>query len=148
MTELFMADVAPGHPAMETDVAPLILALRPGLTRDAYAKFAEEAHRQGLVFTAAYDAVGRCIGVAAHRVLATSRGRLLFVDDLITHPDLRSSGVGSRLMAELEARARKAGCTRIELDSGITNHGAHRFYHARGMSIVAHHFSHEVRAVD
>ncbi|MEU4232504.1 GNAT family N-acetyltransferase [Nonomuraea sp. NPDC026600] len=148
MTELFMADVAPGHPAMEADVAPLIRALRPALTREAYAEFAEEAHRQGLMFTAAYDPAGRCVGVAAHRVLATSRGRLLFVDDLITHPDLRSSGVGSRLLAELEVRARKAGCARIELDSGITNHGAHRFYHARGMSIVAFHFGHEVRAGD
>jgi GNAT superfamily N-acetyltransferase len=144
VTELFITDIAPDTPAMEDDVGPLIRMLRPGLTGNACAEFVGEAHRQGLAFTAAYDPAGRCVGVAAHRVLATSRGRLLFLDDLITHPDLRSSGVGSQLMAELEARARKSGCTRIELDSGVTNDGAHRFYHARGMSIVAHHFSLEV----
>ncbi|WP_371478396.1 GNAT family N-acetyltransferase [Kitasatospora sp. NBC_00315] len=139
--ELIMVDVEPGQAAMRIDVAPLIRALRPGLGQREFAEFAEEAHRQGLLFTAAYDPAGRCVGVATHRVLATSRGRLLFVDDLVTEPGVRSGGVGTRLVEELHARARRAGCARIELDSGMANHGAHRFYHAQRMSIVALHFA-------
>ncbi|WP_369184611.1 GNAT family N-acetyltransferase [Streptomyces sp. Y1] len=144
--ELTMVDVVPGQAAMAADVGPLIRQLRPALTAGEFADFAAEAHRQGLVFTAAYDAGGRCVGVAAHRVLATSRGRLLFVEDLVADRAVRSAGVGRRLMAELEGRARRAGCVRIELDSGVSNHGAHRFYHAGRMAIVALHFAREVPA--
>ncbi|MGF1431467.1 GNAT family N-acetyltransferase [Kitasatospora sp. LaBMicrA B282] len=142
--ELILCDVTPGQVEMERDVAPLIRLLRPGLGRAEFFAFAAEGHDQGLVFTAAYDPRGRCLGVAAHRVLATSRGRLLVLEDLVTEPDARSTGVGARLLAELEERARRAGCVRIELDSGVSNHGAHRFYHARRMSIVALHFAHEL----
>lgn len=141
MTTLTLRDVTPDETGMRTDVGPLIRALRPGLSREGFASFAKEAHGQGLVFTAAYDPPGRCLAVATHRVLATSRGRVFFVDDLVTHPEQRSGGVGARLLTALKERAREAGCERIELDSGMTNQGAHRFYHAHGMTISALHFS-------
>lgn len=139
-----MVDVEPDEPGMALGVEPLIRTLRPELTHEGFLAFAAEAHRQGLVFTVARDEQGRYSGVATHRVLATSRGRVLFVDDLVTAPDMRSSGVGARLMAELELRGRACGCERIELDSGVTNHDAHRFYHARRMSIAALHFAYRV----
>lgn len=142
--ELIIRDVTPDEPELERDVAPLIRQLRPGLGRAEFTAFALEAHHQGLVFTAAYDPRGRCVAVAAHRVLATSRGRLLFVDDLVTDSEARSGGVGGVLVRELEERARRSGCIRIELDSGVSNHGAHRFYHGHRMSIVAFHFTHEL----
>jgi GNAT superfamily N-acetyltransferase len=142
--ELTFVDVAPGQPAMDSEVGRLIRELRPSLTAEGFAEFSGEAHAQGLVFTAAYDDDGRCVAVATHRVLATSRGRLLFVDDLVTDPQVRSGGIGARLMAELEGRAERAGCVRIELDSGVTNHAAHRFYHVGRMSVVALHFARDV----
>ncbi|MGK5628795.1 GNAT family N-acetyltransferase [Streptomyces sp. URMC 123] len=144
--ELITEDVTPDDPRMAAEVEPLIRTLRPALSAEAFAVFAAEAHRQGLVFTLARDPRGRCLGVATHRVLATSRGRLLFVDDLVTDPAARSRGVGAHLLAELESRARRAGCDRIELDSGVANHGAHRFYHAHRMSITAFHFGRELPA--
>lgn len=144
--ELSMVDVLPGDPNMSADIEPLIRNLRPQLTAERFAQFTVEAHRQGLVFTAAYDKHRRCVGVVTHRVVASSRGRLLFIDDLVTAPDVRSLGIGKRLLAELELRARSFGCARIELDSGISNHGAHRFYHARRMSIVALHFAYDLAA--
>ncbi|MDH6137658.1 GNAT superfamily N-acetyltransferase [Kitasatospora sp. MAA4] len=141
-----MIDIAPGDRALQSDVAPLIRSLRPGLSPAGFAAFAAEAYGQGLVFTAAYDERGRCVAVAGHRMLATSRGRVLFIDDLVTDPQVRSGGIGGWLLAQLEDRARQAGCQRIELDSGVSNHGAHRFYHARRMSIVALHFAHDLSA--
>ncbi|MBT2441208.1 GNAT family N-acetyltransferase [Streptomyces sp. ISL-36] len=143
--ELTMTDLTPDDPALATDVGPLIRTLRPGLDAAGFLEFAAVAHLQGLVFTAAYDPAGRCLGVAAHRVLATSRGRLLFVDDLVTAPSARSAGVGARLFDELRQRALRAGCLRIELDTGTANLGAQRFYHARRMNIVALHFALDVR---
>ncbi|MGW1199186.1 GNAT family N-acetyltransferase [Streptomyces sp. NPDC002536] len=144
--QLTMTAVVPGDPRMAADVQPLLHALRPALTPEACTAFVAEAHTQGLVFLAAYDAHdGRCAGLATYRVLATSRGRVLFVDDLVTDPGRRSEGIGARLWEELESRAARAGCERVELDSGVTNRGAHRFYHARGMSISAFHFASALR---
>ncbi|GAA4859510.1 GNAT family N-acetyltransferase [Kitasatospora terrestris] len=142
--ELTVVDVAPDDPALVRDVAPLVRLLRPRLDAEGFAAFAAEAQAQGLVFTAAYDGAGRCLAVAGHRVLATSRGRLLFVDDLVTADAARSTGVGARLFEELRERARRHGCVRIELDSGTANHGAHRFYHARRMAVTALHFGLEI----
>ncbi|MGI5251020.1 MULTISPECIES: GNAT family N-acetyltransferase [Streptomycetaceae] len=142
--ELTFVDVKPGDPAMTAEVGPLIRALRPALTADGFAAFAAEAHDQGVVFTAALDARERYLGVATHRVLTTSRGRTLLVDDMVTALDARGAGVGTRLLAELETRARAAGCERLELDAGVANHGAHRFYHAHRMAITALHFAREL----
>lgn len=145
-TQLTTTVVEPGDPRMAADVQPLLHILRPALTPEACAAFVVEAHAQGLVFLAAYDdADGRCAGLATYRVLATSRGRVLFVDDLVTDPGRRSEGIGARLWEELESRAARAGCERLELDSGVTNGGAHRFYHARGMTVSAFHFASPLR---
>ncbi|MER5349568.1 GNAT family N-acetyltransferase [Kitasatospora sp. NPDC002551] len=143
--ELTVVDVGPDEPALHRDVAPLIRALRPALGTEGFAAFAAEAHAQGLVFTAAYDERGRCLAVATHRVLTTSRGRLFFVEDLVTAPPARSAGIGGRLLGVLRERARAAGCVRIELDSGTANHGAHRFYHAHRMAVTALHFGLELK---
>ncbi|WP_234017981.1 MULTISPECIES: GNAT family N-acetyltransferase [unclassified Streptomyces] len=143
--DLVLVDLGPGDPRMAADVAPLIRALRPRLSADAFTAFAEEGYAQGLRFTVAYDAAtGRALGAATHRVLATSRGRLLFVDDLVTAAESRGRGVGARLMAELERRGRAEGCARLELDSGTTNVDAHRFYHARRLTVAAFHFGREL----
>ncbi|MFJ4825689.1 GNAT family N-acetyltransferase [Streptomyces bacillaris] len=143
--DLVLVDLGPGDPRMAADAAPLIRALRPRLSADAFTAFAEEGHAQGLRFTVAYDtATGRALGAATHRVLATSRGRLLFVDDLVTAAESRGRGVGARLMAELERRGRAEGCVRLELDSGTANVDAHRFYHARRLTVAAFHFGREL----
>ncbi|NEE52563.1 GNAT family N-acetyltransferase, partial [Streptomyces sp. SID8455] len=74
------------------------------------------------------------------------RGRVLFVDDLVTAPESRGRGVGAHLLAELERRALAAACARVELDSGTANVHAHRFYHARRMTIGALHFGLDIAA--
>jgi GNAT superfamily N-acetyltransferase len=139
-----LTDVTPDAPQMSAHLRPLLRTLRPALTDDGFDRFAAEAHAQGLVFTAAYDAGGHCVAVATHRVLATSRGRILFVDDLVTDPARRSAGIGTTLLAHLSERARALGCRRVELDSGTTNLAAHRFYHARRLGITALHFALDV----
>jgi GNAT superfamily N-acetyltransferase len=144
--DLTLVEVVPGDPESWPEVESLIRLLRPKLTAEGFADFAARAHPQGLVFTAARDAHGRCVGVSTHRVLATSRGPVFFVDDLVTAADARSAGVGARLFDGLAELARRAGCDRIELDSGVGNQAAHRFYHARRMSIVALHFAIDVAA--
>jgi GNAT superfamily N-acetyltransferase len=145
--ELILVEVTSDDSDLWPAVESLICLLRPTLTAAGFADFVALARPQGLVLTAACDRHGRCVGVSTHRVLATSRGPVLFVDDLVTASDARSAGVGARLFEGLVDRARRAGCDRIELDSGVTNQAAHRFYHARRMSVVALHFAIDV-AID
>jgi GNAT superfamily N-acetyltransferase len=116
--------------------------LRSELTADSFAAIYTEGYPQGPRFTAAYDAEGRCVGVAGWRVMATTvAGRKLYVDDLITASGGRSRGVGRALLAELRERALAAGCSAIDLDSGVHRIDAHRFYMRERMAIVSFHFA-------
>jgi GNAT superfamily N-acetyltransferase len=74
-----------------------------------------------------------------------SWGKFLYVDDLVTAEKFRSQGHGQWLFKWLvnEAKARK--CDQFHLDSGVQRFGAHRFYLASRMDIIAHHFSMKLR---
>ena len=79
--------------------------------------------------------------VAGFRVLdQLVRGRVLYVDDLVTDEEARSRGFGDALFDWLVVRARSLGCMALELDSGVQRHGAHRFYLRKRMDITAYHF--------
>ena len=95
---------------------PVLQQLRPQLTDDARRAVQDEGAAQGYTFTAAFDDAGRCLGVAGWRVLATAAfGRKLYVDDLVTAPTDRSTGVGRALLAELERQARDRYSTVTDL---------------------------------
>jgi GNAT superfamily N-acetyltransferase len=80
--------------------------------------------------------------VAGYRLLESLfAGRFLYVDDLVTDADGRSLGYGGALFDWLVAEARRAGCGKLELDSGVQRFAAHRFYLLKRMSISSHHFS-------
>ena len=84
----------------------------------------------------------RCVAVAGWRIIATLQWtRKLHIDDLVTLADARSRGYGHILLNDLEARARTAQCTMIDLDSGVQRYDAHRFYLRERFNITKHHFS-------
>ncbi len=120
---------------------PVLRELRASLTDERMAQVFVAPPAQRLRFSAVFDG-GRCVGVAGWRlVTCTSAGRKLYVDDLITSAAARSTGVGAFLLQALRTRAERAGCSALELDSGVQRHAAHRFYLRERMRIAAHHFS-------
>ncbi len=136
-----LIDIGPEDPRLETDVLAVLIQLRPALTPQSLRDIYAEGHPQGYRFTAAFDESGRCVGVAGWRLIATTATvRKLYIDDLVTADDARSTGVGKALLAELTSRAREAGCTVLDLDSGVHRFDAHRFYMRERMTISAHHF--------
>jgi GNAT superfamily N-acetyltransferase len=140
-----LVDLEPGDPRLVTDMLPVLRELRPHLDEAGLAAVYAEGHPQGLRFLVAYDGE-RCVGVAGWRVLALAFAiRKLYVDDLVTVSAGRSKGVGHALLAELETRARAAGCTVLDLDSGVQRHDAHRFYFREQMHISSHHFTKALR---
>jgi GNAT superfamily N-acetyltransferase len=80
--------------------------------------------------------------VAGYRYLdQLVRGKVLYIDDLVTDEAARSRGYGEALIAWIYELARKEGCTALELDSGVHRGGAHRFYFRQRMTISAYHFT-------
>jgi GNAT superfamily N-acetyltransferase len=54
--------------------------------------------------------------------------------------DLRSHGIGAKLLAASEELARREGCYRVQLTSRNVRSDAHRFYEAQGYSAVSQGF--------
>ena len=136
-----LVDIEPTDDALVSDILPVLVELRPHLTADSLRAVYAEGYPQGLRFLAAYDDSGRCVGVAGWRLIAlTFATRKLYVDDLVTTENARSTGIGHALLSELAERAKAAGCTMLDLDSGVQRHDAHRFYFREGMHIASHHF--------
>lgn len=89
---------------------------------------------------------GRVVAVAGFHVRENlAWGRHLHVDDLVTRAERRSGGAGRALVDWLVAHARTAGCTSLQLDSGVQRFAAHRFYLRERFAITSHHFSLDLR---
>jgi GNAT superfamily N-acetyltransferase len=144
VAELQLVDLEPGDDRLD-EAVDVLRELRPHLTAASFAAVYAEGHPQGLRFTVAYDG-GRCVGVAGWRIVATTASlRKLYVDDLVTTAAHRSTGVGRALLDALAQRAEAAGCTALDLDSGVQRADAHRFYRREGLTISSFHFARGLR---
>ena len=113
--------------------------LRAALPEDYVARLSEIFAAGGRLVVAQRH--GAVVAVALWRVVEnTYEGRRLYVDDLVCDESCRSAGVGGRLLAWLESRARDLGCGVLALDSGVQRARAHAFYFREGMSIPSFSF--------
>ncbi|HYH20432.1 MAG TPA: GNAT family N-acetyltransferase [Azospirillum sp.] len=79
--------------------------------------------------------IAGCAGFRVHETL--SRGRYMYVEDLVTSSAHRSHGLGDALFDWLTHEARERGCAQMEVISGVQRTDAHRFYHRKRMGIKA-----------
>jgi GNAT superfamily N-acetyltransferase len=79
------------------------------------------------------------VGVASVYVdiLSVRFGRRASIEDLAVHPDWRSGGVGSNLLAAARAWAYEQGADYVFLESGLARTEAHRFYLREGATHAA-----------
>ena len=75
-------------------------------------------------------------------------GRYLEIDNLVVHPEHRSSGVGTALIEQLEGIARERECNLITLDAYTHNHASHRLYQRLGFEIWGFHFVRAIASLD
>lgn len=109
--------------------------------------FVKQVERQGadgyrMAFLEDTSGVRAVAGFRVSESLFASR--FCYVDDLVTDGTGRSLGYGGALFDWLVAKARAAGCAKLELDSGVQRFAAHRFYLKKRMIIASHHFSLEL----
>jgi len=123
----------------------VMLQLRPHL---AEAEFVARVKRQQKAgYQLAFLTDKKIVKAAAgYRFLESlSWGKFMYVDDLITAEKFRSQGHGQRLFKWLVNEAKARDCDQLHLDSGVHRFGAHRFYLASRMDIIAHHFALKLR---
>jgi GNAT superfamily N-acetyltransferase len=83
------------------------------------------------------DDNGEVVGMSqffTFRHFQQSGGRACEVESVHVRADRRSQGIGSLLLAEIDRRARAAGCYRVQLTSRNEREDAHRFYRREGYS--------------
>jgi GNAT superfamily N-acetyltransferase len=120
---------------------PLMHELRPALTLESFLAITGDMVWDGYrLFGGRED--GRLVALAGVAVcLNLYHGRHLWVYDLVTAPDVRSQGHGRALLLWLEDLARREGCERLALCSGVRRLDAHRFYEERmGYERASHLF--------
>lgn len=115
--------------------------LRPHLEREEYVPLIRGLMRtDGFRIVALHDD-GRVVAVAGYRFLTMLyRGRLLYVDDLVTDQSARSRGCGKALLDWLKAEGLRNGCRELQLISRVVREDAHRFYFREGLGIECFHF--------
>ena len=70
-----------------------------------------------------------CGLIASTMVYSVAHGaELARITALVVAEDCQREGIGRRMLREVEARARQAGVSRIEVASGAQRHGGHAFY--------------------
>ncbi len=110
---------------------PLMALLREHLLEETFLADVRQQQLQGYELLGAYDS-GRLVALAGVRRTRTlSRGEHLFVDDLVTGPDVQRRGYGRQLMAWLARRCQAEGISRIHLDARVTASG---FYEKLGFT--------------
>lgn len=120
---------------------PVVAGLRPHLDAESFVARVAAQRAEGYRTVALFDADGACVAFAGFRLASMlARGNAIYVDDLVTADGTRSRGHGAQLLRWLVDEARRLGCERLHLDSGVQRHAAHRFYLRHGFDISAHHF--------
>ncbi|MEV4763580.1 GNAT family N-acetyltransferase [Micromonospora chokoriensis] len=96
------------------------------------------AHEDVALFGARSDE-DQLVGVASVYVdiLSVRFGRRASIEDLAVHPDWRSRGVGSNLLAAARTWAHEQGADYVFLESGLARTEAHRFYLREGATHAA-----------
>ena len=112
---------------------PLMHVLRERLRAETFVADVRAQQRDGYVLAGGFAQGGKLVTLAGFRPgLTLSRGRHLFVDDLVTDPAEQGKGYGTAMIAWLRGRAREMDLPTVCLDSRATAKG---FYERCGFTM-------------
>jgi GNAT superfamily N-acetyltransferase len=80
---------------------------------------------------------GAIVGVGVALFHADERARYMILEDIAVAPDVRSGGIGGRMIDFMEAEARARGMEWAFLESGLHNHKAHALFERRAYAPVS-----------
>jgi ribosomal protein S18 acetylase RimI-like enzyme len=76
--------------------------------------------------------IGFVTGEVKESVPVFSRGEKLKINELFVKERFRRNGVASMMLGKLERKARKRGCSTVELDVNKENRSAQELYRSKG----------------
>ncbi|MEV1155476.1 GNAT family N-acetyltransferase [Micromonospora chokoriensis] len=105
----------------------------------AVERTAQLLDHEGVALFGARSDEDQLVGVVSVYVdiLSVRFGRRASIEDLAVHPDWRSRGVGSNLLAAARMWAHEQGADYVFLESGLARTEAHRFYLREGATHAA-----------
>lgn len=120
--------------------------LRPHLNEDSFVVRVTQQQKEGynIVYLQQQGEVVAAAGFRMCHFLAW--GKVLYIDDLITHPEAKRRGFGGSILTWLIEEAERTGCDEVHLDSGYHRHDAHRLYLKKGFKLASHHLCLQVSA--
>ncbi len=121
---------------------PVVQQLRTHLDEEAYLTYLDEMTADGYrpfgLFADGDLVAFAGVGIETNMYY----GRHLWVFELVTDSEHRSKGFGERLLQYLTEWAKRMGCEKIALSSGVSRADAHRFYEERtGMEKASYVFT-------
>ncbi|EGQ8682076.1 GNAT family N-acetyltransferase [Vibrio parahaemolyticus] len=122
-------------------VLEVLLQLRPNYNLDSLSAQIEKQQSNGyqVIYVKSSEGVLAAAGFSVGEKLTW--GKHIYVEDLVTNAQFRSSGVGKFIIDWFKTYALESGCAQIHLDSGVQRFPAHKFYLREGFNIASHHFS-------
>lgn len=122
-------------------ISTVMLQLRPQFDQNTLVSQIQSQQQQG--YQIAYVVSGDKVLCVAGFVIATKLawGKHIYVDDLVSDENNRSSGAGKLMISWLKEHAVANGCVQLHLDSGVNRFRAHRFYLREQFDITSHHFA-------
>ena len=120
----------------------LLRDLYPALEESDYSRQLDEMLPHNYFQVGAFDG-DRCLGISG--VWIGNKlwcGKYLEIDHIVIRNEIRSKGIGKRLVDFLKTLAEKEQCNSIGLDSFTFNHQSHKFFFREGFEIKGFHFVH------
>jgi GNAT superfamily N-acetyltransferase len=112
---------------------PLMRQLRDRLLEETFLAEVRRQQAEGYRLFGLFELDRLCALAGVRRTHTLSRGKHLFVDDLVTAEDPRGQGHGGSLLRWLAGCAREQGIPRVYLDSRLTARG---FYAKLGFQFL------------
>lgn len=123
----------------------VLFLLRPHLIENNFVATVQEMMSEGyqLAFVEEGDKAVACVGFRYLQYLYN--GKHIYVDDLVTLAAYRGKGYAAKLLDYVDIKAKEKGYNAVTLDSGYLRTDAHRLYLNKGFTLVAHHFSKNIK---
>lgn len=120
----------------------LLRELYPALEESDYSRQLDEMLPHNYFQVGAFNG-DLCVGISG--VWIGNKlwcGKYLEIDHIVIRNEMRSKGIGKRLVDFLKTLAEKEQCNSIGLDSFTFNHQSHKFFFREGFEIKGFHFVH------
>ena len=139
-------DVRAASPADSAAIAALLGQLGYPTAAESMPDRIADIEREGGVVVVACDDSRQIVGLASASRVSTlhAGGHVGYITSLVTAEAARGHGVGRALVSAIEAWARRCGCARLSVTSGLHRDDAHAFYPRCGMPYSGRRFSRQL----